>query len=105
MITGDTTMLTKKFFKTKNEAEVTFEFTRADVTSAVLVADFNDWQAIEMKFNKKANVFKTKVRLPKNGIFHFRYLLNNTEWENDYKADQYLPNEFGTENSVVNTTP
>jgi 1,4-alpha-glucan branching enzyme len=98
-------MLTKKFFKTKNEAEVTFEFTRADVTSAVLVADFNDWQAIEMKFNKKTNVFKTKVRLPKDGIFHFRYLLNNTEWENDYKADQYLPNEFGTENSVVNTTP
>jgi 1,4-alpha-glucan branching enzyme len=97
-------MLTKKFFKTKDEAEVTFEFNRSDVSTAVLVADFNDWQAIEMKFNKKTQSFKTKVRLPKGETFHFRYLLNDTEWENDYKADQYLPNEFGTENSVVNTT-
>jgi len=97
-------MLTKKFFKTKDEAEVTFEFNRSDVKTAVLVGDFNDWQAIEMKFNKKTKSFKTKVRLPKGQAFHFRYLLNDSEWENDYNADQYLPNEFGTENSVVNTT-
>ncbi len=98
-------MLTKKFFKTKDEAEVTFELNRSDLASAELVADFNDWQAVEMKFNKKTQSFKTKVRLPKNSEFHFRYLLNKTEWENDDKADQYLPNEFGTDNSVVNTTP
>jgi 1,4-alpha-glucan branching enzyme len=98
-------MLTKKFFKTKDEIEVTFEFNRSDVTSAELVADFNDWQAIEMKFNKKTQSFKTKVRLPKDGAFHFRYLLNKTEWENDYKADQYLPNEYGSENSVISTSP
>ncbi|ARD42990.1 isoamylase early set domain-containing protein [Colwellia sp. PAMC 21821] len=98
-------MLTKKFFKTKDETEVTFEFNRSDVTTAALVGDFNDWQAIEMKFNKKSNSFKTKVRLPKNGVFHFRYLLNDSEWENDEQADQYLANEFGSENSVVLTTP
>jgi|TARA_B110000902_G_scaffold185188_1_gene209674 1,4-alpha-glucan branching enzyme len=98
-------MLTKKYFKTKDEAEVTFEFNRSDVLSAVLVADFNNWQALEMKFNKQTQSFKTKVRLPKGKKFHFRYFLNNTEWENDYKADQYLPNEFGSENSVVNTNP
>ena len=98
-------MLTKRYFKTKNEAEVTFEFNRSDVTSAELVGDFNDWQAIEMKFNKKAQSFKTKIRLPKGHSFHFRYLLNGSEWENDYKADQYIANVFGSENSVVNTTP
>ncbi|PKI17958.1 isoamylase early set domain-containing protein [Colwellia sp. 12G3] len=97
-------MLTKKFFKTKDEAEVTFEFNRSDVTTAMLVGDFNDWQAIEMKFNKKTQSFKTKLRLPKGGTFHFRYLLNNTEWENDDKADQYLPNDFGSDNSVVTTS-
>lgn len=96
-------MLTKRFFKTKDEAEVTFEFNRSDVKSAALVADFNDWQAIEMKFNKKTQSFKTKVRLPKGGAFHFRYLLNDTEWENDYQADHYIANEFGSENSVVST--
>ena len=96
-------MLTKKFFKTKDEAEVTFEFDRSDVLSVALVADFNNWQPIEMKFNKKTKSFKTKVRLPKGSSFQFRYLLNNNEWENDYKADQYLPNVFGSENSVVTT--
>ncbi|MBA6390654.1 isoamylase early set domain-containing protein [Colwellia sp. BRX10-3] len=97
-------MLTKKFFKTKDETEVTFEFNRSDVTKVALVGDFTDWQTVEMKFNKKSQSFKTKLRLPKGGVFHFRYLLNDSEWENDYQADQYLPNEFGTENSVVSTT-
>ena len=97
-------MLTKKFFKTKDETEVTFEFNRSDVTTVALAGDFTDWQTVEMKFNKKSQSFKTKLRLPKGGVFHFRYLLNDSEWENDYQADQYLPNEFGTENSIVNTT-
>ncbi len=96
-------MLSKKFFKTKEEAEITFEFAREDVTKVELIAEFNDWKPLAMKFNKKAKVFKAKVRLPKNDSFEFRYLLNDTEWENDYKADQYLPNGLGTENSVVQT--
>ncbi len=96
-------MLTKKFFKTKDEAEVTFEFNRSDVKSAVLIGDFNDWQGVEMKFNKKTKTFRTKLRLPKGGTFHFRYLLNEQEWENDYQADSYLPNDYGSENSVVST--
>jgi 1,4-alpha-glucan branching enzyme len=98
-------MLTKKFFKTKDEADITFEFERSDVTCVSLVGDFNNWQAITMKFNKKSKSFKTKLRLPTGHQFNFRYLLNDSEWENDYQADQYLPNIFGSENSVVNTKP
>ena len=96
-------MLTKKYFKTKNETDVTFEFERENVSSVELFCDFNDWQAVEMKFNKKSSSFKIKLRLPKDGIYHFRYLLNKSEWENDEAADQYLPNDFGTDNSVVST--
>lgn len=96
-------MLEKKFFKTKDEAEVTFEFSREDASSVALLGDFTDWQPVPMKFNKKQKTFRAKVRLPKNGTFHFRYLINDSEWENDYQADQYVPNEFGSENSVVIT--
>ncbi len=96
-------MLTKKYFKTKPEAEVTFEFSRDDVNSVQLLGEFNDWQPVEMKLNKKTNAFKAKMRLPVGETFHFRYLLDGKEWENDYQADQYLPNVFGTENSVVHT--
>lgn len=94
-------MLSKKFFKTKDEAEVTFEFTRDDVKSVELFGEFNDWQPVEMKYNKKTKVFRTKVRLPKDQEFSFRYLLDGSEWENDYAADAYVANEFGTENSIV----
>ena len=96
-------MLKKKFFKTRNEAEVTFEFSADNTKSVALVADFNQWKPVEMRFVKKDKVFRTKVRLPKNETFSFRYLLDNQKWENDHKADQYIPNSFGSDNSVVTT--
>ncbi|SFD12314.1 isoamylase early set domain-containing protein [Pseudoalteromonas denitrificans] len=97
-------MLTKKFFKTKQEAEVTFEFNISNVKKVQLVAEFNDWQPIDMKFNKKDKVYRTKIRLPKNKDFHFRYLVNENKWENDHHADAYIKNSFGSDNSVVSTS-
>lgn len=96
-------MLTKKFFKTKDEAEITFEFYKDGLDSVSLVAEFNNWQPLDMKFVKKDKVFRTRVRLPKNSEFHFRYLVNQNEWENDFAADAYIPNTFGSDNSVVST--
>ncbi|MGL1956330.1 MAG: isoamylase early set domain-containing protein [Colwellia sp.] len=98
-------MLKKKSFKTKNETEITFEFSREDADSVALVAEFNDWQPVSMNFNKKDRVFRTKVRLPKDKSFHFRYLINEQEWENDHQADDYISNPFGSDNSVVVTPP
>lgn len=96
-------MLTKRFFKTKAEAEVTFELSASDAKKVALVAEFNDWQPVPMKFVKKEKVYRTKVRLPLEQQFHFRYLINEEVWENDHQADAYLPNSFGSENSVVST--
>ena len=96
-------MLKKKFFKTKKEAEVTFEFSRDDIKSVALAGEFNEWSPLTMKYVKKDKVFRTRVRLPKDSSFRFKYLLDNETWENDYQADAYVPNQFGTEDSVVNT--
>jgi len=96
-------MLRKRSFKTKNETEITFEFVQDGVESVDLVAEFNDWQPMEMNFHKKDRVFRTKVRLPKDKSFHFRYLLNGKEWENDHHADAYIKNPYGSDNSVVVT--
>ncbi len=96
-------MLTKRFFKTKNEAEVTFEHACPAQDQVSLVAEFNNWQPISMKYNKKDKVFRTKVRLEKDSDFAFRYLVNGTDWQNDHAADQYLPNVFGSDNSIVST--
>jgi len=97
-------MLKKKFFKTKDDAEITFELTGDDVKTVALVCEFNNWEPVPMKFSKKARVFRSKVRLPKGSEFQFRYLVNESEWANDDEADAFIPNEFGGKNSVVSTT-
>ena len=97
-------MLKKKFFKTKDECEVTFELTNDDAQAVQLVGEFNDWQPIDMKKAKKAgSPFRAKVRMPKDGQFQFRYLVDGENWVNDDAADAYEANEHGSENSVVFT--
>lgn len=96
-------MLTKRFFKTKAEAEVTFEFKASSDKNVALAGDFNDWQPVAMKYVKKDNVFRTKVRLPVEQDFQFKYLVDQEKWENDHAADNYQINAFGTDNSVVST--
>jgi 1,4-alpha-glucan branching enzyme len=97
-------MFTKKFFKTKDEVEVTFQWPKgeSDISSIAVCGEFNDWQPTPMKLNRQ-KVFTTKVRVPKNSQVQFRYLINEVQWENDDQADSYVWNEFGSENSVIDT--
>ncbi|MGF1741958.1 isoamylase early set domain-containing protein [Vibrio profundum] len=97
-------MISKRFFKTKNEVEVTFEVPMNEVSNSVsIVADFLDWQPIEMKKVAKSKTFKYKTRLPKNSQFEFRYLVDNEMWRNDPQADRYQPNGFGEDNGLLST--
>jgi hypothetical protein len=47
------------------------------------------------------NGFTATLTLRHNTAYQFRYLLDGVRWENDWKADKYLPNRYGGENSVV----
>lgn len=96
-------MINKRFFKTKDEVEVTFELDAADAQSVALVADFLDWKATPMKKVAKSKTFKFKTRLPKGEQFEFRYLVNDNQWVNDGQADSYIRNEFGEDNCLVST--
>ncbi|WP_194435795.1 isoamylase early set domain-containing protein [Vibrio fluminensis] len=97
-------MINKRFFKTKDEVEVTFELPQDQAGSRVeLVADFLDWQPMQMKKVAKTKSFKFKTRLPKDKQFEFRYLVDNERWINDPSADQYKPNVFGEDNCLINT--
>ena len=95
-------MIKKRFFKTKDECEITFEYD-AEVEKVALVADHNDWEPIKMKKRKKDGVFYTRVRVPKEDELQFRYLVNGEDWVNDDEADSYVTNEHGSQNSVINT--
>ena len=49
----------------------------------------------------KNGSFTTTLVLRRNKEYQFRYLLDGLQWENDWKADKYVTNRYGSENSVV----
>lgn len=97
-------MLKKKYFKTKDECEVTFELETESAESVALVSEANGWQPVDMSKRRKDGVYFAKLRLPTDSSFQFRYLVDGQSWVNDSAADAYVANEFGGENSVVVTS-
>lgn len=85
---------------------VTFEFPAAFWAREVhLVGDFNGWdeEATPLKLNKGGGVWRARLELKKGREYQFRYLVNRAEWHNDWHADRYVPNLYGSDNSVVVT--
>ena len=101
-------MLKKRFLKS-GKVKVEFvlpEAVAAEAESAYLVGDFNDWneQATPMKKYKNGK-FKVALTLEPNRRYSFRYLVNGDQWHNDWNADGYVANAYGSDNSIVDTTP
>ena len=97
-------MLKKRFFKTKDDCEVTFHVTAEGAEHVELVCEANGWEPIVMKKAKNGS-FRARLRVPKQARYQFRYLIDNTSWANDDAADGSCRNEFGGENSILDTTP
>ena len=96
-------MIEKAYTKTGRSCRVTFVLPAdAAAASASLVGDFNDWNltAQPMK-RRKDGSFTTTISLKPGREYRFRYLLDGHRWENDEAADGYVPNEHGSDDSVV----
>jgi len=98
--------LKKRYFKTKPVSRVTFRLSRKAARNAervFLVGDFNGWDARSTPMKRLKNGdFTVSVDLPVGREYHFRYLIDDTAWENDWEADKYCPSPYpGAENSVV----
>jgi hypothetical protein len=50
---------------------------------------------------RKDGRWSTTLSLESGKEYRFRYLLDGKNWENDWNADRYEMNAFGTEDSVV----
>jgi 1,4-alpha-glucan branching enzyme len=96
-------MLKKNFSKTGKYCRVTFKLPAdVDSESAFLCGDFNDWDLAATPMKKlKDDSFSVTLSLETGVSYRFRYLLDDGRWENDWQADSYLPNEFGSEDSVL----
>jgi len=93
----------KTYTKTGKSCRVTFSLpAEVGAESASLCGEFNDWNAETNPLKRrKDGSFSTTISLNTGAEYRFRYLVNGERWENDWKADKYLPNEFGSEDSVV----
>ncbi len=68
-----------------------------------LVGEFNDWDSSSIPMKRgKDGCYSATLELPCGKSYEFRYLLNDSDWQNDQQADRYVPTPFGdSENSVV----
>jgi len=68
-----------------------------------LVGDFNDWdtRATPMEQDPEDYTWHVTLELEAGREYQFRYLIDGEEWQNDWHADKYVPNIYGSENSVI----
>ena len=96
----------KQFLKSKPVCKVTFSIPETvgnGAANAHIVGEFNGWStsATPMKRLKNGS-FSATVELEKGRSYQFRYLLEQSNWQNDPEADDYLPTPFkGSLNSVI----
>jgi 1,4-alpha-glucan branching enzyme len=95
-------MLQKTFTPKRTVCKVTFSIPEEWADEKVqLVGDFNEWDQTANSLEKNKDKWEVTMRLKPENKYRFRYLLDGVRWENDDAADDYIPNEFGTEDSVV----
>ena len=85
--------------------EVTFELPSwVDASEVAIVGEFNDWSPDANRVARAEDgSFRATVVLPAGQRYRFRYLIDGERWENDWRADDYWPNQFGGDDSVVFT--
>jgi hypothetical protein len=68
-----------------------------------LVGDLNDWSRTAHPMRREGMWFTLTLELEPRRSYRYRYLLDGERWENDWQADEYVPNEYGTDDSLVRT--
>ena len=101
--------LKKSFSKDKTKCTVTFTVSAEAAQGAKTIniaGDFNSWSSTDTPMkNGKDGSFSAKIELDAGKEYQFRYLLDNSKWENDWNADKYIPAPYSNaDNSVVVTS-
>jgi len=97
-------MIEKKPSPDSKHVLVTFRFGGAPWARRVnLVGSFNDWKTSEtaMQQNPDNLTWSVTLELEAGQAYDFRYLIDGIEWRNEWYADSYVDNAFGSVNSVI----
>jgi len=80
----------------------------ADVQAerVVLCGEFNQWSPDGIPLERAEDgTWRAIVALAPGRSYRYRYLLDGERWENAREADDYVPNPYGTVDSVIRVVP
>ena len=88
------------------KVKVTFSMPALEgVTTLYLVGSFNDWSDTATPMVHGADGgWSAAITLDAGWAYQYRFRDQDGGWHNDWAADSYVPNEFASENSVVDLT-
>jgi 1,4-alpha-glucan branching enzyme len=68
-----------------------------------IVGDFNNWNTRANPMKRLENGdYEISLKVEPRKEYHFRYLIDDSKWENDWNADKYVKSPLGdSDNSVV----
>ena len=100
-------MIRREPIDNKGRVRVTFELPSDPWVERVnLVGEFNDWDTTSTPMAREradAN-WKVTVELEAGWRYRYRYLVDGEKWLNDWHADDYAENPYGSDDSVVDLT-
>ncbi|GJM40213.1 MAG: 1,4-alpha-glucan-branching protein [Ardenticatenaceae bacterium] len=96
-------MLKKNYSKTGKSCRVTFKLPAdVDAETVHLCGEFNEWSPTENPMKQlKDGSYSVTLSLEPGQSYRFRYLLDSQRWENDWAADGYVANQYGSEDSLI----
>jgi len=96
-------LLTKTYSGAGRTCRVTFELpNQGGATSAMLCGDFNNWNPSAYPMERRPDsTFALTIPLQVGRTYRFKYLIDGHRWENDWAADGYEANEYGSDDSLV----
>lgn len=96
----------KEYVEGEKLCKVTFKLPSISAQAAkrvCIVGDFNNWDVHQNPMKKMENGdYVITLDLTPGKEYQFRYLIDESRWENAWNADKYVKNPYGdSENSVV----
>ena len=96
----------KEYLEGGKLCKVTFRLPRVAAPGAkrvCIVGDFNDWNTRANPMKRLENGdYEISLKFEPRKEYHFRYLIDDSKWENDWNADKYVKSPLGdSDNSVV----
>lgn len=97
----------KQYLKKEPACKVTFRIAKdhgQNGNTIKILGEFNDWDPNTAPMNKlKSGEFTQTLKLDRGREYQFRYLADDSIWDNEPEADKYVPNGIvnGDHNSVI----